>query len=46
LVPPLAPLPPPTALQWGGVTGLAAVLGSLALATLWTARGIGRSRVR
>jgi MFS family permease len=40
----VGPLASGSALQWGGVTGLAAVLGSLALATLWTARGIGRPR--
>ena len=38
----VGPLASGSALQWGGVTGLAAVLGSLALATLWAARGIGR----
>jgi MFS family permease len=38
----VGPLASGTALQWGGITGLAAVLGSLALATLWTARRVGR----
>jgi MFS family permease len=42
----VGPLASGTALQWGGVTGLAAVLSSLALATLWTARGIGRPQAR
>jgi hypothetical protein len=40
----VGPLASGSALQWGGVVGLATVLGSLALATLWAARGIGRSR--
>jgi predicted MFS family arabinose efflux permease len=40
----VGPLASGSALQWGGVGGLAAVLGSLALATLWAARGIGRIR--
>ncbi|HEX9720514.1 MAG TPA: MFS transporter [Ramlibacter sp.] len=40
----VGPLASGSALQWGGVGGLAAVLGSLALATLWAARGIGRPR--
>ncbi|HWP12204.1 MAG TPA: MFS transporter [Ramlibacter sp.] len=38
----VGPVASGSALQWGGVAGLAAVLGSLALATLWAARGIGR----
>lgn len=42
----VGPLASGSALQWGGVAGLAAVLGSLALATLWVARGIGRPRPR
>jgi predicted MFS family arabinose efflux permease len=40
----IGPLASGSALQWGGAAGLAAVLGSLALATLWAARGIGRPR--
>ncbi len=40
----VGPLASGTALQWGGVAGLAAALASLALATLWVARGIGRPR--
>jgi hypothetical protein len=40
----LGPLASGSALQWGGVGGLAAVLGSLALVTLWAARSIGRSQ--
>ena len=38
----VGPLASGTALQWGGVAGLAGALGSLAIATLWAARGIGR----
>jgi MFS family permease len=40
----LGPLASGSALQWGGVGGLATVLGSLALVTLWAAQGIGRSQ--
>ncbi len=40
----VGPLASGSALQWGGAAGLAAVLASLALATLWVARGIGRPR--
>jgi hypothetical protein len=40
----VGPLASGSALQWGGVPGMAAVLGALALATLWAARGIGRPR--
>jgi len=39
------PLASGSALQWGGVAGLAAVLGSLALATLVAARRVGRTRL-
>lgn len=38
----VGPLASGSALQWGGVGGMAAVLGMLALATLWAARGVGR----
>ena len=38
------PLVSGSALQWGGVVGLSAVLSSLALATLWAARAIGREK--
>jgi MFS family permease len=41
----LGPLASGSALQWGGVAGLAAVLGSLALATLLAARRVGRARL-
>lgn len=40
----VGPLASGSALQWGGAAGLAAVLGSLALVTLWVARGMGRPR--
>ncbi|MCM2251249.1 MAG: MFS transporter [Ramlibacter sp.] len=38
----LGPLASGVALQWAGAAGLAAVLGTLALAALWIARRIGR----
>ena len=38
----VGPLASGTALQWGGVAGLAGALGSLAFATLWAARVIDR----
>jgi MFS family permease len=37
----VGPIASGSALQWGGVIGLAGTLGSLALATLWAARRIG-----
>ena len=40
----VGPLASGSALDWGGVTGLAATLGSLALATLWAAQRIERPR--
>lgn len=40
----VGPLASGSALQWGGVSGMAAVLCTLALATLWAARGIGQLR--
>lgn len=40
----VGPLASGSTLEWAGVTGLAAVLSLLALATLWAARGIGRER--
>jgi MFS family permease len=42
----LGPLASGSALEWGGVGGMAAVLCTLALATLWAARGIGQPRTR
>jgi MFS family permease len=42
----LGPLASGSALEWGGVGGMAAVLCTLALATLWAARGIGQPRPR
>jgi predicted MFS family arabinose efflux permease len=41
----VGPLASGSALQWGGVAGLAAVLGSLALAALLAARRVGRTQV-
>jgi MFS family permease len=42
----VGPLASGSALEWGGVGGMAAVLCTLALATLWAARGIGQPRAR
>jgi hypothetical protein len=42
----VGPLASGSALDWGGVGGMAAVLCALALATLWAARGIGKPRMR
>jgi len=40
----VGPLASGSALQWGGVVGLSAALSSLAVATLWAARGIDKGQ--
>jgi MFS family permease len=40
----VGPLASGSALEWGGVGGMASMLCALALATLWAARGIGQPR--